>query len=367
MWDRYLQRQMQRGNRNLLLTGLLLIGAVAALAAAPQRYWYNFRHGPFAIRDVDLAKPGEAPPVKVWVTLESLYEPAAIGSQSSSKHGRVNKYFHYLPLEFVLHKVTAPGKGGAPPTTRPATNDELLQVKAYLAKHHKPPKGYVPMPSKGLLVGNKQQLSAPGKFTGELSRIPTDVRRDLELDKDFPELLPLMLDMNNYRVRGYTGIGFGSVLALAGLLTLLTAMRRMQDPTRHWTWQQLATYGDPDILAMTLEAELSTDGSRVAVGRTVVTSNWLLRSRAYGVEVMSLDAVVWAYEKVVQHYTNGIPTGKEFAAMVGDRHGRLMQLGAKKATTQETLAEIARRRPWSRPTSSRWPKSWPRWRSARRS
>ena len=47
--------------------------------------------------------------------------------------------------------------------------------------------------------------------------------------------------------------------------------------------------------------------------------NWLLHPTQFGLQVVAIKELIWAYKHVTKHYTNFIPTGKTFRLQVADR------------------------------------------------
>ncbi|MBI5835400.1 MAG: hypothetical protein HZB16_24110 [Armatimonadetes bacterium] len=350
MFDDYLSRHLARGNRNLLLTGLLLLVGVAALFGLHARYWYNFRHGPFALADSDLARMTDplAQTNKRWVTFECKRVPVAIGTSRVEGQKASTQYYHYVPLGFRLHRVLSPAPKGAKPDTRPATEAEIAAAKAYFGKHNKLPEDILPEATKAVLLRVPREVKEPGRFTGELRAITREERTKLELDQ-VTELLPVLISVDNYRLGGYLGLGFGALFVLIGLGCVVTALGRIGSRERHWTCRLLSRYGRAEDLATSLMVEVGSDGTRREIGPNVVTSRWVARPRFTGLDVMPLDDVLWAYEKVVQRRVNFVPAGKEFAAVLADRTGRLLELGGKQSQVEELLAEVFGRRPWILP------------------
>lgn len=231
------------------------------------------------------------------------------------------------------------------PITRPATDQETKAAVAYAEKHGELPDTVIAKVSKALLVRARQPITAAGRLTGDLRRPNEEERDKLSLDR-MPGLLPMVLSVENYRSDAWGMLALGGLVALWGFLLIRTGLRRAVDPTRHWSWRQLEAYGEPQALAQQLEEEISSDGTACRIGRTRITSHWVVRPRFGGADAVQLDALVWAYEKVTQHRTNGIPTAKEFAAILADCNGREVVLSERKADVERLLAHIAERRPY---------------------
>jgi hypothetical protein len=84
----FLDRQIQRTNRNLLLVSLILIVAVVGYAAIERRYLYNFFAGPFQVSGpqlVTIQQPGSQ--LRYFVTVKGD-DSSDTGLQESSEKAR---------------------------------------------------------------------------------------------------------------------------------------------------------------------------------------------------------------------------------------------------------------------------------------
>ena len=81
-------------------------------------------------------------------------------------------------------------------------------------------------------------------------------------------------------------------------------------------------------------------------GKLRFTRSWLLLARAFSLDAMRPDDIVWIYKQVTQHRTNGVPTGKTYAVFVWDRHGVIIEIGGKEQGVEEMLRAIYERSPW---------------------
>lgn len=60
-----------------------------------------------------------------------------------------------------------------------------------------------------------------------------------------------------------------------------------------------------------------------------------------------LGDLAWAYKKVTKHYTNFIPTGKSYAAILYGRHRQRLEVSMPQKKTDQLLADLAARVPWA--------------------
>ena len=307
MGDGFLEKAVRRAGRNCILigTGGLLI--IALLFWAERGYFYNFSHGPFRM---DRA------------TLLSLRNP----------DGRRESFVTILGDETQ------------------ETGFEESSTDYFITTHH--PILALSVGDRLLLVKASKDTTAT-KFSGEVTSIPDDLQTKViaALEKKNPEIkglfLPVMLDATNYRLNGYLGIAAGAVFGLALLWCLWKGLNWSARPETHPVWQKLSRYGPAQQMGMQVDAELRSEGGGESFGPAHVTTNWLVYSSAYEVNVMRMADVAWAYPQVVKHYHSGIPTGKSHFVKVFDRPGALMTISVKKNVGPNLLLALQRRAPWA--------------------
>jgi hypothetical protein len=125
------------------------------------------------------------------------------------------------------------------------------------------------------------------------------------------------------------------------------AQSRSRNPSRHPITRSLARYGAPQAVAAKIDTEVRL-GRNVSVGAVLITPSFLLATRMLGLDVISIEEVVWVYKKVTRHYTNFIPTGTTYAVMVIDRRASTLEIPVQgnENNTHMIIEEIGRRAPW---------------------
>ena len=103
-------------------------------------------------------------------------------------------------------------------------------------------------------------------------------------------------------------------------------------------------YPSIPLLIGELDAEMLTEHPKA--GGVHLTPNWLVHSAPASLSATRIDDVVWAYKQVTQHRTNGIPTGKTYAAQIWDRHGVRITVAGKEPVVNQALEAVAQRSPW---------------------
>src|SRR5262245_24736544 len=106
----------------------------------------------------------------------------------------------------------------------------------------------------------------------------------------------------------------------------------------------LGRFGPPDYVAGQIDAEMSPENPKV--GNVQLTPNWLVQASSANLGATRIEDIVWAYKQVTQHRTNGVPTGKTYAAHIWDRHGVCITVAGKEPIVNQVLETISRRTPW---------------------
>jgi uncharacterized protein DUF6709 len=307
MTPSFVHATIRRSNRNRLILcvvgALLLIG----LAALNTRYLYNFFAGPFPIdRQTLLATADAGDLQRYWVTVQGD-DVADTGFQQV----RRNK-------DTGSESVTA----------------------SYMAL----------LLDKRVLLVKAQDDKSVTSFTGYLEPLSSDARTKIiaDAENEAPELrgafLPYMLNTDGFRGTGYVALALGIPLFGLCLFGIVRAIQRSADPMTHPIMRALGRFGPPDYVASQLDAELQADHQ--TVGKLHLTPSWLVQATTSTLDATRIDDVVWAYKKVTQHRTNGVPTGKTYAAQFWDRHGVCITVSGKEALVNQVLEAAAQRAPW---------------------
>ena len=181
----FLDRQIQRSNRNLLLVSLILIVAAVGYAAIERRYLYNFFAGPFQVSGpqlVTIQQPGSQ--LRYFVQVK--------GDDSS---------------DTGLQEVERESEGGT-------VKRETVKAKYSIL-----------LLNKHLLIVKSGPNESGTVFKGELRELPSDVRSNIvtPLIREHPTanqaFLPFMLDTTGFRDEGYIALALGiPAFALAAWL-----------------------------------------------------------------------------------------------------------------------------------------------------
>jgi hypothetical protein len=173
----FLDRQIHRTNRNLLITSLILVITVIGYGAIRYRYFYNFFKGPFEVNAQWLdgvSSPGA--PLRYFVRIHG---------ESSEDTG----------VREVEHDAGSSIESG----TTTARFSVLFMGKRQ---------------GKRLLIVKRDASEGGAVFQGELEDLPSDVRDHVitPLLKDYPSagqfFYPVMLETSGFRIEGFIAIPF---------------------------------------------------------------------------------------------------------------------------------------------------------------
>jgi hypothetical protein len=312
MWNGFIGKQIKRSNTNVLMSNLLLLSVPVAIGVLGANYWHNFFAGPAPLSASQISKfKGSDIPDRHYITVkgDEGFDTEVTEVTTTTRHGAVTN--KEVSAKYVILKVA----------------DRALLVKA------KP--------------GNASDV----QFTGELQPLPSDVQSHIiePLVKAHPEakevFLPYVLDQEaDYKGGGYFGLGIGIPAAAIAAWNLLRVGKRWGKPESHPIAKGLASAGEASMVAATIEQELPTSHK---VGKTTITRNWLLQPTSYGLKTLQLGDLVWFYQKVTSHSTNGIPTGKTYSTVMYDRSGRNFEIKGKEQQVGEIMTILYDKAPWA--------------------
>lgn len=302
---------VRRSNRNMLIISLLVLVILIGAEIAAFRYFYNFFTGP---------QPIEAE------TLLEIENPETLQQ-------------YYVTID----DVDAYDTGFEYVTER--NGNETID-KSYLL---------LDLTDRWLLVEVPGELADPDNlpttYTGGLIPISNEIQREVvdAIYDEEPDLegvfLPYMLDATDFKTPGYIGLAIAAVVLLGCLYGIFTAMRRMSNPDLHPAVKSLSRFGDASSVAQQIEVEMHSDHPQVS--NLHFTRNWLVHKQHASMEAMRYQDIVWAYKKVTQRRTYGVPTGKTFNIHIFDRHGKSITPVAKELEVDEALKGISQRAPWA--------------------
>jgi hypothetical protein len=183
---------------------------------------------------------------------------------------------------------------------------------------------------------------------GELRPFYTDLETHLfsspEMRKARPRFHPYFLDTDSFRSSGYWGLGLGALFLAAMAAWGSRAWRRLKDPSSHPVLAQVAAWGDLAALSAEIESEAARPWRSVRSFK--IGDRYVVKVSFYGLSVLRLSDLLWAYKKVVRKRVNFIPVGKDYHAVLCCVGGSAEVL-AKDAVVDEILQHAAARAPWA--------------------
>jgi hypothetical protein len=314
MWNNYIGSEIRRSNRNLLITNTILVLITGGILAASWRYLYNSLAGPFPVA-VD--------------SLAGIKNPGALSQYFVAVHGVQAKD---AGLQIMDQRVSK--------YSRKVTSETLSAV--YFA---------FPVRTKVMLV-KSPKTTAAADYEGAIVPVPQDVRdwyqtkmraRNLEFDDVF---LPYMLDATSFRTAAYWELALCLPFLALGLFNLFKGITRASNPAASPIAKQLALIGPPEQVAAAIQNEMAQYGNRSTLKGTLLTASWLTRSTPLGLKVMHLNDILWVYQKVTKHSTNGVPTGTTFSVTIGDRAGERFECGGKQPEVVKFIETLYAGVPW---------------------
>jgi hypothetical protein len=309
--DSYIDRQIRRTNRNLLLVNGTLLAIMIAVVALNYRYAMNFVRGPRSISAEELLaiqNPEERPQFFVRVTGDQL---RPTGYEHVEQ--QVDKYSNKVESETVKYDYKALRVG-----------PRWLLVKAPGA-------------------------STAAEFSGALLEDSESASVIAQLDQAEPGaksvFLPFVLDTVDYRDDGYWALGIGIPVLLLVAWNLKKWMMRNADRSNHPIYKKLRSYGEPEQLRVEIENEMAQQP--LSISPALITRAWVFVPFFFGLKMSRLADIVWLYKKVTKHSYNFIPTGKTYAALLWSRSGESIEVSLKEKKTDELLQTITARVPWA--------------------
>jgi hypothetical protein len=313
MWQGFIGKEIQRTNRNLLLTNLGLAGIPVAIGLCGLSYWGGFFGGPKLVSNQDLiAAPSNYMGHYIKIVGADNMET---GMQEISQ--RKSKYTGAVKSETVTAR--------------------LILLKLNGAK---------PENTRAILVKLENNDPATNTATGTVESMSSFVEQELKSSPDRDFILPVTVNAKkDFHTPGYIGLAIGLTSGLIGAINLGKWKRRQENINLHPIVKKLSKYGQSEIIAHEIDREF--DGQNVIVHKqTKISDSWLIQNQTFGVELKKIVDMIWIYFQVTKHRTNGIPTGKTFAVICHDRDGETVEIPGSEAEVMSLIEQIYAKVPW---------------------
>jgi hypothetical protein len=315
MLDELFVRQIRRTTRNGLILAVVFLGFTLTPAWHYRAYLFSIVRGPAPVSEAQLNSPSDPNPL-----LESFVK--VHGSEIATTGARK-----------VAHDTGTTSSSQNPKSVL----GDVVALKVgdcFLLS-------LVPADSKAL------------DLSGRLVEMPPDVRRIVITNRlaQHPELdqlvYPYFLDTTKSRFDEPWPLLLGTFFFLLGVFCLVQGVRHAAAPESHPVMKALRRYGDPGNVSVQIAQELRAEGDREKFGAARITSHWLVEMSQFKTAVIQLSDILWAYQKVVTHRVNFIPTGKTYFVVVRDRSGQSVEISVKKDQPAVVLQSLSRRNPWA--------------------
>lgn len=129
-------------------------------------------------------------------------------------------------------------------------------------------------------------------------------------------------------------------------INLLRWFKRRSNPQSHPIYRALGEYGDPEQVRQDVVKELSELPPPSAFGCAYVTRSWIISPTVWKIELMRLNDLIWAYERVTTHSVNGISTGTSNSVCFRGRSGSDFEVTLSRNNVASLLAFVRNSRPW---------------------
>ncbi|MDR0916787.1 MAG: hypothetical protein LBN02_06310 [Oscillospiraceae bacterium] len=307
----FAQKQARRIGRNNIIAAALVAVAVVAIMvfAAPNLVSLYFDYPTFAypyVSSTEISECYDANKVYISVTTDDLFDTGYV-----VKNDGVIKY-RYFAFDA----------------------DETYVVVRMGAKYAED--DYFDYTVSGKL---REPTGIENRILGELAQEIAE-SWDVTVSEARNALSPFILDATEPRIVGMILPTIGILIILIMLFHIVRGILLIGDYTRSKWFKKLDPTGIENaervnqLVSRELEGEIAFERPRVRVTKTYFV---FMNGSRYSVE--RRDDLVWAYETITRHYTNGIPSGKSYSMTLRFATGNRQDLPAKNKNAAEELAE----------------------------
>ena len=309
--DGFIEKQINRVNRNFLLWNLILLALVGILTVANLRFFTNVLSGPTKVTKATLlsvSDPNSISNYYVTVTADDLKDTGVVHTTTTTRNGvkeseKTDGYYYaaFLDDKYLL--------------VERETRDESTT-----------------------LVGSLDTMVSDEKI-----KIIEDIEKDNPSLKG--QFLPYKLNAKPFATTGsYFWMGVLAVLGLLGLFNIVRWVLRNSNKAAHPIMKQLAKFGDAQQAAQQINAQIPADSK----GPLVTSPNWIATITALGAKLQRTDDLIWAHIIRTQHKTYGVTTSKTSALRIYDRNGKMqtVNFGTKAGKAEEFQDLLKANAPW---------------------
>lgn len=314
--NNFVKKEIKRCNRNILISNIGLLLIPAAIFTIGGRYWYNFVFGPFPITVAELQEIQEpSQSLKYFVTVN--------GEQS---------------VDTGFEQITQRKRGGTIVSSSVSAKVLALKVE-----------------NKILLVKANLSEQQATSFTGRLTKIPDKIQIELINNPEIKEIkdlfLPFLLSTDtrdHFRVSGYVYLVTAFACIAISFWNLIKLGLQQGKLELHPLGKRLVEFGDFDVITNQINSQVAICSNNFVLGKKlIITNSWLIQRKFYHIDLLQLEQIVWAYQKVTRHKTNGVLTGTNYSALVINKSGKNLEIPAtREEEVKAIITEIVKRIPW---------------------
>jgi hypothetical protein len=222
--------------------------------------------------------------------------------------------------------------------------------KGYGTETQKVKAGYYVLKTGQRLLLVKAASTPSLTVDGSLEPIPSDVWSHLfhdpaEQRELSPRFLHVLLNAESFRLPGYIGLSIGALALSFVSFFGYRVWKQLQDPSGLRVVQRVKGWGDQYTISSEIERECA-QSVRMKQGSVRFTDKYAVLSRLFKFDVFRIEDLVWAYKGITRHYTNFIPTGKTYNAVLVFYGGALDIQGADKKINS-VLEFLLAKAPWA--------------------
>jgi len=137
-----------------------------------------------------------------------------------------------------------------------------------------------------------------------------------------------------------------SALGVLGLWLIPRFLLRWSNPDASPAIVASSRIVTSNALVDAIDEDFEFDSTTTTVGwwRSVTLSDrWLLHRRTFGIDLVALDDLAWAYIRTVTNYNWWVPIGIDHSVVIRLLRGTDLEIPCRKQQADELIAEIRRR------------------------
>lgn len=206
-----------------------------------------------------------------------------------------------------------------------------------------------------LALGNRLLLvkARPGggttpHFKGVLVPLSDDVKEEVlrPLEAQYPSVkgrfITVMLDATGVPLASISLFAAALATILIGCFFLHRGARGLEDPTQYAPLKDIARRNELGSALEQIEFETRTDPKRIQVGKTILTSGWIVASSSFRVDIMRMGELAWVYKIARKPWAL---TSRQTVG-VRDMAGNMMEIRDREADAAKLHDELVLRAPW---------------------